>query len=253
MDEVGLDEVVFAAGGNRRVGRVVDLVVRVDVRLASAPEGDGGGIGDPDVVDAAVGDGVAHAVELDAAGARVVDLALLDAEAAARPLLDPVAADIGERQAGQAAILRVEKLNRTVEVPCAEPARPQRGRGHQERQAADRHVPDGRLLRPFEAEERFHRRRDGLGLRHVLARERPVDGLARRAVEVPLGPAPSSPGARSSRYGRSGSPPHSPCISRRRLLGLDQFQRPAAPVCSEISPDGFNGQRHIEKNGVAPV
>ena len=141
-------------------GRVVDRVVLDAAGLAvsaAAPDGDPAGVDAADVVDVVVAH-QALAVELQAAGARVMDVAVLDRARLDVPRLHALPGDVLDLQAGQPAVFRVGQFDGAGEVAGAEAAGHQRRVRDRQRQPADRHVADRLAGLAADPQDRLDRR-----------------------------------------------------------------------------------------------
>ncbi len=195
VDQVLLDQVILAAADDAAVGRVVDLVAMDVQRSAAQHRGRRAGVVHADVVDVISGDQRVGAVDPDAAGADVMDAAVGDAAIGQVVAPDAQAAHVADLQPLQRALSRNGDAQRAVERARAETGRLERRGGGLQRQAAERDLLRLLLRVAGNADDPLADRGDDLALRHVLARQRPVDQAAGRAIEIPLAGLASCPRA----------------------------------------------------------
>ena len=168
------------------------VAVEVKTFVAFAPAGGRCGQRDrariihADVVDVVARDEGCGAVRFDAARTGVMDVAVANAAVGDQPRHDALAADVADFEFLHRALPRPLKAERALEGVGAKSTGLQWRGGRLNRKPAQRDLLHRLLRIAGDPDDAFHHGRDNLGLRHILAGQRPIHDAPRCAVEMPL-------------------------------------------------------------------
>ena len=187
INQVVFDDIAFAAVVDGGIGAVVNFVVGDAVPASAAVDADGAWVDASDAMDVVIIDDAVGAAHIDAAGAAVIDLAVLDAGAEVGGTSeDAVSGHPVNFQAEEAALFGVSEGDCAVKTIGRKAAGLERGRGDCQGETLQRDGFDFGVRPALKSDDGLTRGRDHGDFCHVLSWFRPVDQAVAGAIMVPL-------------------------------------------------------------------